>query len=146
MAKVDPEGTSKTYTQDGEEVVQAELFPKDIIELEKERIRSYDRRTEIAKAAIDASSAADERQYQYHMEKLKTDAEQADKRFSFCKQVVIWGGGASFLFVLFLIATSLFGSEIQAKTAFTLLKVMFTALGGYGVISLIIRVVRSSFR
>lgn len=48
---------------------------KDMFELEKERIKSSDKRTEIARLAIEANDSSDKRQFEYHMSKLACEAE-----------------------------------------------------------------------
>ena len=48
---------------------------KDMFELEKERLKSADKRTEIARLAIEANDAADKRQFDYHIQKLNHDIE-----------------------------------------------------------------------
>lgn len=56
---------------------QQELFSMDkFIELERQRIDSIDKRTEVARAYIDANSAADQRQYSFHIQKMNSDREE----------------------------------------------------------------------
>ena len=56
------------------EGIQGELWPvAELVALERERIASQDRRADIARHAIDAGDAADKRQYEYHVEKLRRD-------------------------------------------------------------------------
>lgn len=78
------------------EQVQAELFPlvREQIEIEHRRIESNDRRTEIMRDAIKASTAAEELQYKYHMARLESDERASQSRYLLAKQVVYVGGGA----------------------------------------------------
>ncbi len=55
---------------------QQELFSMDFMELERRRIDSINKRTEVARAYIDANSAADQRQYSYHLQKMNSDREE----------------------------------------------------------------------
>jgi hypothetical protein len=56
--------------------IEGEFYSgKDMFDLEKERIKSADKRTEIARLAIEANDAADKRQFDYHIQKLNHDIE-----------------------------------------------------------------------
>ena len=46
---------------------------KDLIKIEQERIRSQDRRTEVALKAVEASDASDKRQFEYHTQRLQSE-------------------------------------------------------------------------
>lgn len=52
----------------------------EFIALERERIASQDRRTVVMRHAIDASDAADKRQHDYHVEKLRREDEANNRR------------------------------------------------------------------
>lgn len=63
------------------EAIQGELWPMaELITLERERIASQDRRTDVTRHAIDAGDAADQRQYEYRVEKLRRDDEDRKRR------------------------------------------------------------------
>ena len=52
----------------------------ELIVLERERIASRDRRTDVMRRTIDAGDAADKRQYDYHVEKLRRDDDDRKRR------------------------------------------------------------------
>lgn len=52
----------------------------ELIVIERERIASRDRRTDVMRRAIDAGDAADKRQYDYHVEKLRLDDDDRKRR------------------------------------------------------------------
>lgn len=53
---------------------------KQLIELERQRVDSNNRRTDVAVKAIAASDASDKRQYEYHVEKLRRGSEERKAR------------------------------------------------------------------
>ena len=66
---------------DSTDSVQGELWPiSELLQLERKRVDSQNRRTEVAHRAIEASDAADQRQYDYHVEKLRRDDEARRRR------------------------------------------------------------------
>ena len=72
---------------------QYEFFPlQTLIDLEHQRIASIDKRTDVGLNAIKAQDAADQRQFEYHMERLRTDGERSQGRHSLAKTIFYWGG------------------------------------------------------
>lgn len=106
---------------------------KDMFELEKERIKSSDKRTEIARLAIEANDAADKRQFDYHMQKLAADIQVKTQQNKIAKDLLY--GGSTFIFaaITLLFSMSFFGDEHQSQLASNLLEKLMTALSGIGI-------------
>ena len=51
-----------------------------LFEIERQRVDSNNRRTEVALKVIAASEASDERQFQYHVEKLRQGSQDRNER------------------------------------------------------------------
>ena len=102
--------------------------------LEHQRIESVNRRTDVALKAIEATEAADKRQFEYHLEKLRTSVqERSENRRSVLK--LVWMIGGVLIFVTaFILLMSFFGSDTQQDVAMTILRTVATGLGGAGVI------------
>ncbi|TRW98937.1 hypothetical protein [Candidatus Methylobacter oryzae] len=106
---------------------------KDMFELEKERIKSSDKRTEIARLAIEANDAADKRQFDYHMQKLAHDTTLKAQQNKITTNLLYGGGAFIFAVVALLFTMSFFGDEHQSQLASSLLEKLMTALSGIGI-------------
>ena len=116
------------------EAMPGDLLPvAELIALERERIDSQNRRTDIARRVIDASDAADKRQYEYHREKLlRDDADRKRRHASDMK--VVWGLFASAMALAVVLFWMIFaGDDTQRTVASELLETIVTGLGGFGV-------------
>ena len=109
----------------------------ELVALERQRIDSTNRRTDIALKAIEVSDAADKRQYDYHVERLrKNSTERSDKRRATLR--MMWAGGVSAsLLIAFIMLMLFFGADAQRDTALTLLRTVSTAVGGAGIVWLL---------
>lgn len=116
------------------ELVQRDLRPvAEMIALERQRIASRDRRTEIMRHAIDAGDAADKRQYDYHVEKLRRDDEDRKRRHAAAIRIV-WAVFAGATVFAVLLGWMLFaGNDTQRAVANELLETILTGLGGAGI-------------
>lgn len=125
------------------ESVQGELWPASaLVTLERERVASRDRRTEVTRQAIEAENAADQRQYDYHVEKLRRDDEDRKRRHE---------SGIRLLWALFTVTVGLtgfvfwmifFGDDAQRSAAIDILRTIGTGLGGFGVVWFLLTAVR----
>ena len=123
---------------------QLELFSlvQQQLDIERHRIESHDRRTELAREAIQASNTADERQYNYHMARLESEERAAQRKHLLAKQALA-GAGIIFTVLMALLFWMLFfGSKGQTATARELLGAIGTAVGGGGVLLLLARAMR----
>lgn len=106
---------------------------KDMFELEKERIKSADKRTEIARLAIEANDAADKRQFDYHIQKLNHDIEFKNQQAKVSAKLLYGIGLVSTAFGALLIYLTFFGTVLQSEIAANLLEKLVTAMSGVGV-------------
>jgi hypothetical protein len=115
---------------------QEELFPAAaFLQIERQRIDSYNRRTEVASQAVAANNEADKRQFDFQMAKLSSE-DAASKRKDSLAQVVVIGLGLFGIAVIALfLVMAFFGSPAQSAIALQILKVLGVGSGGYGVIS-----------
>lgn len=116
------------------EAIQGELWPMaELIALERERIASQDRRTAVTRHAIDAGDAADKRQYEFHVEKLRRDDEDRKRRHA-SGITIVWA-----LLIAAIVFTGLLfwmifaGDDAQRAVADDLLETIVTGLGGFGI-------------
>ena len=106
---------------------------KDMFELEKERIKSADKRTEIARLAIEANDAADKRQFDYHIQKLNHDIEFKNQQAKVSAKLLYGIGLVFTVFGALLIYLTFFGTVFQSEIAANLLEKLVTAMSGVGV-------------
>ena len=112
---------------------------KDLLKIEQERIRSQDRRTEVALRFVEASDASDKRQFEYHMQRLQSEERQAKARVSLGLKVVIGIGGVVLAILVISFYMLFFGTLTQTDYAEKLLTWFFAALGGGGLLLLLQR-------
>ena len=117
---------------------QIELWPE-MLQLERERIESHDRRTEVLSQMVAADDAADQRLFEFQLEKMRRDDEDRSERRTFGMRL-IWAllAGAVLLVGASLLLIA-FGDEGQRTAATYLLAVLVTMGGGYGLIAALTR-------
>jgi len=116
-----------------------------IIEIEKERLRVQERRSEVALAGINAGDAADRREYEFQLARLNSDKEERAARFRFGSRFVPWAGVFAALFLMTVSGLVFWGNPTQQRTALSILKYFLVALAGWGFISQVARFVRRLF-
>jgi hypothetical protein len=117
-----------------------------MLAVERERIDSTNRRTEIAREAIQLSDVADKRQFDYRMEDLRTRDESDRRRHALASRILGGGGIVCTLLLLSFLGMAFFAPPDKSALALDFLKVIFTGLGGGGVLTLIIQIVRWMLR
>ena len=110
-----------------------------VVQIEHERIQSQNRRTEVALHAVDASDAADKRQYDFHLRQLESNERLAKARLSLGSRIALGVGLIVSVFLLAILYMTFFGSEAQAGQARQLLVWAFTAVAGGGLLMAIQR-------
>lgn len=120
---------------------QLDLFRKSL-EVELRRIESHDRRTELGHAFVKMQDTADERQYNFHTEKLRYDNERSARLYSLARNLFGVGGLFSVIYLAFVIIMMFYGTPDQQKSAETLLRYTAAAIGGGGVVYLLGRIAR----
>jgi hypothetical protein len=141
-----PAKAAKISEKDREQLELFDPIIREMMAVERERIDSVNRRTEIAREAIQMSDVADKRQFDYRMEDLRT-RDESDRRRHALASRILWGGGiVSTLLLLGFLGMAFFAPPDKAALALDFLKVIFTGLGGGGVLTLIIHIVRWMLR
>ena len=125
---------------------QPDLFPETLmgryLEVERERIDSYNRRTDVARLAVEAGDASDKRQFEYYMERLRTDERRDERRHGLARRMIVGGGVAAIVVLSFLMIMAFYGNEQQQATSITWLKILATGAAGWGIVNGIITVLR----
>jgi hypothetical protein len=141
-AGAEPQNLPVAHTQrarhDSEEEFPVEAL-QNLIELERERLESTNRRTEIIRYAIETNDSSDKRQFDYRMAKLETDKSDSNQRFSLARAIAYISSGVIVVTVLLLFYMAFFGDARQSEIAFTIMKTLATGAGGYGVIAGLVR-------
>lgn len=119
--------------------VQGEIWPAEtLIQLERDRIDSYNRRTDVARQAVEANEAADQRQFNFHMEKLKRDSEdRADRRVTGFRMLWVFISVAT-VSMAFFAWMAFFGDDVQRQIAMDLIGKLVNGIAGFGIIWAII--------
>ena len=112
------------------------------LQVERERIQSQDRRTEVMMRALEIGNASDERQFQFHMENLSKEERLENKRLSLAGKIASGIGICSIGVIAILVYMLFFGSEPQAGRARELILWVFNALGGGGVLFVLVRAIQ----
>ena len=112
------------------------------LQVERERIQSQDRRTEVMMRALELGNAADERQFQFHMENLSKDERLENKRLALAGRIASGIGVCSIGVIAVLVYMLFFGSELQAGSARELIMWVFNALGGGGLLFVLVRAIQ----
>ena len=122
---------------------QNELWPvSELLELERRRVDSQDRRIDVARRAIEASDAADQRQYDYHVERLRRDDEARKHRHESGIRLLWTVFGAGLLLTGLFFWMIFFGDDAQRTVALDILKTVGTGLGGFGIVWFLLHGIR----
>jgi CHASE3 domain sensor protein len=128
---------------------QLDLFAN-ALEVERERIRSQDRRTEAVRAAIEANNASDKRQFEFHMARLEEEKQQRinkdgveRSKIGLARMIVLLFGSFAILVTFGLLYFLFFGTPDQVSTAQSLLSTGGKGVGGFGAIYAIISAVKA---
>ena len=112
-----------------------------MLDVERQRIASADRKTDVNLRAIQAYDEADKREYDLERHRIDTENEHRRGVFSFLKLIV----GGTLLAATIVVGVALFflfGDEPERRLiAENIIKYMFTAVGGYGVLQVLMRII-----
>jgi hypothetical protein len=114
--------------------------------LERERIESTNRRTEVARLFIETSDTSDKRQFDYRMAKLTADSESDRRNHGLARTVTFIASGFGIAVLALLLVMSFFGNQEQSERAIQVLMVLGIGTGGYGLIEGISRGIGKLFR
>ena len=106
-----------------------------LLDIEKSRIESADKRTEIMRYAILTNDESDKRQYDYRMTQLTLNDNQQTRRHISGLKVFYISSAVTVTAVFCLLGFAFFGNEKQSDIALKLLIYLFAAVGGYGVVN-----------
>lgn len=117
-------------------VVQAQKMAEQLTELldiERLRIQSADRKTDATLKLIETMDNADKRQYEFHIARLNSDADLNLRRHSLIKWSVV---GTFSLAVLITVACGYYlfeGTQPQSAVAGHILSTIGIGVGGFGI-------------
>ena len=110
---------------------------KQFADMEGRRIGVQEGKNRVAMRALDVHEKANQRQHEFHTERLASEERGRNKSYALARVVVVYGGGALLAISVLILILLFFGSEVQSELAMTLLKEGFQALGGAGVVLLV---------
>ena len=105
---------------------------KEILDLERERLRSADRRTDAVRLAIECNNDADKRMFDFHMARIQSESGLKHEQLKLTRLITISGGIVAASIIVLLFGMLFFGDERQSELALSLLKNLATALSGIG--------------
>jgi hypothetical protein len=114
-----------------------------LLDLERQRIESFNHRTDVVRLAIESNDAADKRQYEFQMAKLQAETAATHDRHRLLRIVTVGGGSGLTAGLAMLVGMAFLGSPAQSDIALSILKVLGIGAGGYGVIAAFTNVVRA---
>lgn len=136
------EGAAQAQTRElarrDERGSQTELWPE-MLQLERERIESHDRRTELFSQMVAANDAAEQRLLEFRLEKMRRDDEDRAERRTFGMRLIWALVGVVGLVVSACLLLIAFGDDNQRTAAMYLLAALATMAGGYGLIAAVTR-------
>jgi len=116
-----------------QEPIEGELYSgKEMFELERERLKSADKRTEIARLAIEVNDASDQRMFDYHMARIQKESEIRRDQLNLIRGTAIGGGAIASVIILLLFGMLFLGDAHQSELAGGILEKLAVALSGIG--------------
>jgi len=117
-----------------------------LVDLEKQRIDSYNRRTDVARYAIEMNDAADKRQFEYRMAELDAGKTSSQRRHTLAKNIAIGAGFGGGAIIALLLIMAFFGSSSQSAMAIQIFIILGIGVGGYGAIEAVVRAISKLFK
>jgi hypothetical protein len=112
-----------------------------LVDLEKQRIESHNRRTDVARYAIEMNDAADKRQFEFRMAELQSNTSSSERRHHLAKNVALWLGIGSAAAIALLLIMAFFGTAPQSAMAIQIFIILGIGIGGYGAIESVKRAI-----
>jgi hypothetical protein len=110
-----------------------------LLALEQQRIESTNRRTDVARYAIETSDLSDKRQFEYQMAKLNADSDHRARNYTLAKTVILGTSVGAVCVGGLLLWMAFFGTPSQSAIAIDILKYLGAGVGGYGAIHGVVR-------
>ncbi|MDE2692304.1 MAG: hypothetical protein OXI49_17535 [Acidobacteriota bacterium] len=123
---------------EGGGALQQELWPE-LLSLERQRIDNERQRVDLASQVIALRDASDQRQYEFHTEKLRRDDDDRKKKRRFGMRLVSCLLGIGVAYVGLCLYFLFYGDEAQRTSAMYLLVGPSAIVGGYGLLTAFIR-------
>lgn len=130
------------FNGDRDRIVGVSEELRDLLLIERERIESQNKRTEVVRLAVEMNDASDKRQYDFQMAQLNAQVEGTRRKYTLATWLssVSIAIGTCLLSLLFW--ALFFGSKDQSEMSMSVLKIIGYGLGGYGAIGAGVRGVR----
>lgn len=129
---------------------QQEVYPPDavqgLLDVERQRIQSYDRRTEVARRAIDASDEADKRHFEFQLAKLDVDKRADERRHRLACWIIGVAGTAGVGLVALCVFMGFFGTPEQSSIGLHILSILAVGGAGYGIVAGLVGMLRRLMR
>ncbi|MDH5722925.1 MAG: hypothetical protein OEY94_06355 [Alphaproteobacteria bacterium] len=106
-----------------------------MLDIERQRIASEDRKTETARMMIQMQDDSDKRQFEFHMKRLEIDDRHTGNKHDLAKKLAVGGGFAMFSILVVLLGFAFLGNPQQSKIAMDAMKIILIGGGGWGVVS-----------
>lgn len=146
LSKENPKpDTSPKPSKSRGEVVTKEMLAQEVLEIEKERIASQDRKTETVRRWIKATDDADKRQHAFSMNRIRNENNRAIDRHNLIRKLIV-GGGLFIVFIVLLLLYFIFlGNTEQTENALLFVKYVAIGTAGYGIIHILTAAVKKLF-
>ena len=139
-AAPESDGKQGLQTQDEPEAIQQ------LVELERSRIDRDNRRTEVIAKALELEDDRDKRHFEFASEGQRLEDRAGRQRFILAWSLAAGALAALFVMVGLMLWMAFFGDEMQRTMAQDLGKNGLIGLAGFGVVSGLVRLVRSLMR
>jgi hypothetical protein len=110
-----------------------------LIEIEKSRIESADKRTEMIRFGIESNIAAENLQFEFHKERLRVFDGRAKRKDRLALIIIVVSIVFGICVASFLLDQAFFGDLRQSTTAKQILAYVLAGIGGFGVLSTVRR-------
>jgi len=114
-----------------------------VLLVERERIESQNKRTEVVRLAVEMNDASDKRQFDFQMAKLSAQTSGSKRKYVYASWVtalcitLITALASLLLYMMF------WGSQPQSELAMSVLKILAYGVGGYGAIGAAVRALKT---
>ena len=140
--------TGESTPDNGEPTHQlpAEATVHDLIEIERARIESDNRRSQMMEKALDLADAQDQRHFEYASATRDASLQQQSDRQDFLRRVVWVFSGFMGVLVLVVLGFAFLGNDTQRALAQEVGGYALVGIAGFGVLSTVGRVIKAFTR
>lgn len=119
---------------------------RELMAIERARIESADRRTDVVRQMIHAQLEQNSREYEFASRKMEADERREKRRLSLFTRIVVSGGIVLTVAVGVLMAVSFFGDASSSTLAQRWTTALFQSLGGGALIVVVGKLLQSLLR